>query len=123
GRPREVYQATLQLLTDVHEGKVAANTLLAEAIRMLVVIRNEKSQRMQSLIAALQMSKGDLPLSTEAIITLIEQHLATRGASRLPVLVVTAIYQCASHHLGERVLPLEAHNAADRQTQALGDVQ
>lgn len=123
GRPREVYQATLQLLTDVHEGNVTAENLLAEIIRMLIVIRNEKSQRMQSLIAALQMSKGDLPLSAEAIITLIEQHLATKGSSRLPVLVVAALYQCASNHLGERVLPLEAHNAADRQTHALGDVQ
>jgi DNA adenine methylase len=123
GRPREVYQATLQLLTDVHEGKVTAETLLAETVRMLVVIRNEKLQRMQSYITALQMSKGDLPLSAESIVTLIEQHLATRGSSRLPVLIVTAIYRCASNYLGERVLPLEAHNAADSQTHALGDVQ
>ena len=46
-----------------------------------------------------------------------------RGSSRLPVLVVAAAYQSASQHLGEQILPLQAHNAADRQTGSLGDLE
>ena len=123
GRPREVYQATLQLLTDVYEGKVSPENLLAETVRMLLVVRNEQAQRMDSLLSSLQMSQVDVPLSGEAILTLIQQHLATRNASRLPVLAVAAAYKAAENYLGESVLPLEAHNAADSQTNSLGDVQ
>jgi DNA adenine methylase len=46
-----------------------------------------------------------------------------KGTSRLPVLIVAAAYQAAEKHIGERVLRLEAHNAADKQTGALGDVE
>lgn len=41
----------------------------------------------------------------------------------MPVLVVAAIYETLAPHIQERILPLESHNAADSQTQALGDVQ
>lgn len=54
---------------------------------------------------------------------LIEQHLACKNSSRLPVLIVAAAYKVASDRLGERVLSLHAHNAADRQTGAAGDVE
>jgi DNA adenine methylase len=39
------------------------------------------------------------------------------------VLVVAAAYQSASDRLGESFLPLEKHNAADKQTNSLGDVE
>jgi hypothetical protein len=70
----------------------------------------------------LKSSEDTLPLSAEAVINLIEQHLKCRNSSRLPVLVVAAAYQSASEHLGERFLPLQSHNAADEQTGALGDL-
>jgi len=123
GRPRELYAALLQVLTDVYEGRISAAQLLQETIRQLILFRDEKQQRMESLIASLKVTRGDVPLSAEQIITLIEQHLATRGASRLPVLVVAAAYKAAARYLQKSVLPLEAHNAADSQTRALGDVQ
>lgn len=123
GRPKEVYAAMLQLLTDVYEEKITANQLLGETIRQLILFRDEKKQRMASLIATLKSASRDVTLSAEQIITLIEQHLATRGASRLPVLVVAAAYHTASPYLHERILPLKAHNAADSQTHAIGDVQ
>jgi DNA adenine methylase len=56
-------------------------------------------------------------------VKLIEQHLALKNASRLPVLVVAAAYTAAADKLGERVLSLNAHTAADKQTGALGDVE
>lgn len=123
GRPPRLYQTTLQLLTDIHEGKVTANDVLAEMIRQLLIIRNENLLQLETMISNLKASEGLVPLSSEAVVTLIEQHLKCQNTSRLPVLVVAAAYQTASMHLGERVLQLEAHNAADEQTGSLGDVQ
>jgi hypothetical protein len=123
GRPREVYKAALQLLTDVSEDRISAEDLLVETIRQLIIVRDERQKRMESLLVGLNAASDGTLLSAEAIVTLIQQHLASRGSSRLPVLIVAAAYQSAERYLGERVLPLEGHNAADSQTQTLGDVQ
>jgi len=97
--------------------------MLAELIRSLLEVRNERDARLGSLLASLKGTAKSAPLSAEDIITLVQQHLACKGASRLPVLVVAAAYSVAAKSLGERILPLQAHNAADEQTGALGDVQ
>ena len=68
-------------------------------------------------------SEGELPLSAEAIVTLIEQHLRCPRTSRLPVLVVAAAYKAAETFLGERSQPLYSHTAADAQTGASGDLE
>lgn len=122
GRPPQIYKATLQLLTDVHEGRIDAEDLLAETIRRLLIIREEQISIRNSLLADLRSSVGVLPLSSEDIVTVIEQHLKSPNASRLPVLVIAAAYEAAKEFLGEKILPLEGHNAADKQTQSLGDV-
>lgn len=123
GRPRQLYSETLQLLDDVYRQRVSARDLLAEAIRHLLIMRDEKDSRMQTLLAGLQRSEDAMPLASEAIVTLIEQHLACKNASRLPVLVVAAAYQAAGDRIGERILPLKRHNAADEQTGAIGDLE
>lgn len=123
GRPRELYQSTLQLLTDVHTNRVSPQELLMETMRVLLIFRNERQQRIDSLLIGLKSQEDVIPLSAEAIVTLIQQHLSCRGASRLPVLIVAAAYQAAEEHLGERVLPLHPHTAADKQTGALGDIE
>ena len=123
GRPPRLYETVLQLLTDVHTGSISAEDLLAETVRLLLVIRDERQLRMDTLLAGLKSTEGALPLSAEAIVSLVDHHLALRNASRLPVLVVAAAYQAASRHLGERILPLRAHQAADEQTGALGDLE
>lgn len=123
GRPRELYVNTLQLLDDVYHNRVSAEDLLVEVIRVLILMRNEKNIRMATLLAELQHGEEGLPLSSESIITLIEQHLACKNSSRLPVLIITAAYEAASEHLGEWPLPLNSHNAADLQTGAIGDVE
>ncbi|NJL06300.1 MAG: hypothetical protein HC911_15625 [Chloroflexaceae bacterium] len=66
--------------------------------------------------------QGELALSAEAIVSLIGQHFALPGSSRLPVLLVAAAYRAAGARLGERAMPLLAHNAADVQTHAYGDL-
>ncbi|MBE9050962.1 restriction endonuclease, SacI family [Nostocales cyanobacterium LEGE 11386] len=123
GRPPKLYEAALQLLDDVHQGRIIAEELLAETLRCLIIARNEKRQRMETLLADLKKSEDAVPLSAEEIVTLLKQHLACRNSSRLPVLIVAAAYQVAEQYIGERFLPLESHNAADEQTGALGGVE
>ena len=53
----------------------------------------------------------------------MEQHLGCRNSSRLPVLIVAAAYQAASNYIQQNALPLSSHNAADKQTGRLGDVE
>ena len=123
GRPRDLYKKTLQLLEDVAESRIAADVLFVETVRVLLQLRDEKLARMASLLDALERGEGALPLSSEAIVTLISQHLACKNASRLPVLVVAAAYGAAGTRLAESMLPLNSHNAADLQTGSLGDVE
>ena len=123
GKPRDLYKKALELLEDVAGERLDAYTLLVETIRLLIQRRERDRARTQALLDALRQNTGTLPLSSEAIVTVIGQHLACRNASRLPVLVVTAAYQAAGEQLRESVLPLKAHNAADSQTGALGDVE
>lgn len=123
GRPRELYDHVIDLLDAVEEGQIAAADLLAETIRCLLVLNKERRERMQSLLRELRQSRDDVPLSSEEIVRLIEQHLSSPRASRLPVLVVAAAYMAAAAYLRERVLPLEYHTAADERTGALGDLE
>ena len=123
GRPRQLYVSTVELLDDVYQNRVSAKALLVDAIRILIKFKEEKQQRMQTLLTALQSGQDSLPLSSEQIVTLIQQHLACKNSSRLPVLVVAAAYKAAGMCLGEQVKALNAHNAADLQTGALGDIE
>jgi DNA adenine methylase len=104
GRPPKLYEAALQLLDAVHEGRITAEDLLTETIRCLLIARNEKRQRMETLLADLKKSEDAIPLSAEEIVTLLKQHLDCRGSSRLPVLIVAAAYQAAQQYIGERFL-------------------
>src|SRR5258708_29721721 len=123
GEPEALYRETLQLLSDRQSGRVSAEDVLAETIRWLFIIRDEQRVRIDSLLAGLKALDGTPALSAERIISLVEQHLKLRHSSRLPVLIVAAAYQSASHYLGENVLPLQRHNAADEQTGSLGDLE
>lgn len=123
GRPRALYQTTLELLDDVAAERVTAQDLLTEILRILMLLRDEKLARISALLQSLDRSQDAPPLSSEAIITLISQHLACKNASRLPVLVVAAAYDIAGPALKEQRLALQAHNAADLQTGSLGDLE
>ncbi len=123
GRPQKLYQHVLRLFDDVHHNRISASELLVETIRWLIIVKEERQLRIKSLLANLNSFDDNLPLSAERILKLIEQHLSCKGSSRLPVLVVAAAYRAASEQLGEQILPLQSHNAADEQTGALGDVE
>ncbi len=113
GRPKELYKKLTILLDSVQKNRIVASDMLAEVIRILTKMRDEKRLRLNTLLAALREQTGKLPLSSEAISKLIIQHLQWKKASRLPVLVVAAAYKTARECLGEWAKPLESHNAAD----------
>jgi hypothetical protein len=123
GRPTAMYQDALRLLDHVHAGRVSAKDVLDESIRLLLVEREARKVRLKTLLSRVARAAGALPLSAEDTVNLIEQHLRCKGSSRLPVLLVAAANEAAKTRLGERVLHLTGHNAADEQTGAGGDVQ
>lgn len=123
GRPPSVYKAALELLDAVHIKEVDAEDLLKEIISHLLQVRKERLSRMTLMLDALKQAGDTTILSAEAIVNLIEQHLKSPNSSRLPVLIVAAAYKSAENNLAEKVLPLYSHNAADKQTGALGDIQ
>ena len=123
GRPRGVYVFALEILEAIYNKKEKPENILQEIIRVLIIIKSEDEQRMQQLIADLKQADDILPLATEEIVTLLLQHLNCKGSSRLPVLIVASAYQTVEDHIGEVNKRLEAHNAADKQTGSIGDVE
>ena len=123
GRPAVMYHDALRLLDDVHAGRVSAKDVLDESIRLLLLERDARKVRLKTLLSGVGRVAGALPLSSEDTVNLIEQHLRCKGSSRLLVLIVAAAYEAAKTRLGERVLNLTGHNAADEQTGAVGDIQ
>ena len=123
GRPREVYVNTLEVLDIVHTQKEKAENVLQEIIRLLLIVKAEDELRMKQLIADLKQTDDILPLASEEIVMLLTQHLNCKGASRLSVLIVASAYQTVKEQIGEVNKILEAHNAADKQTGSIGDVE
>jgi hypothetical protein len=123
GRPMVMYQEALRLLDDVHAGRVSAQDVLDESNRLLLLDRDARKARLKTLLSGVGRVTDALPLSSEDTVNLIEQHLHCKGSSRLLVLIVAAAYEAVTTRLGERVLNLTGHNAADGQTGAVGDVQ
>lgn len=120
GRPRQAYQDAAFVLESLEAGSVRAEDVLAQGLAELFTLRGEREA---ALSAALSAGSGAGTLSTEDVLTLIEQHLRSKRASRLPVLVVAALYHTLGALAGEQALTLGAHNAADARTGALGDIE
>lgn len=123
GRPREVYVDALQILDAVHAKNEKPENVLREIIRSLLVIKAEDELRMKQLIADLKQTDDILPIASEEIVMLLTQHLNCKGASRLPVLIVASAYQTVKEQIGEENKPLASHNAADKQTGSIGDIE
>ncbi len=123
GRPADMYKALLHIFDDVQCKRLSARKVMDETIRLLILERAQRDESIRNLVRDIRRSADRLPLSAEDIIVLLGQHLACKNASRVPVLIVAAAYHAASEKLGERVGPLNAHNAADRRTGALGDIE
>lgn len=120
GRPREVYRDAARVLEALQAG-LKAEDVLAFALRELLALRDARARELADALAS--AGTGRQILSTEDVLTLLEQHLKSKNASRLPVLLVAALYRTLGELAGEGALSLGAHNAADLQTGALGDVE
>jgi len=125
GTPKNMYKFVIELLDNIHSGVVTAEDLLAQVVHILLAVRDDRQLEMDRLLSQLNVRDTDdiIPLSTEDIVTILEQHLESKGASRLPVLAIAAAYNAAHEYLHEKILPLESHNAADKQTGSLGDLE
>jgi DNA (cytosine-5)-methyltransferase 1 len=97
----------------------------ATALRFLLYrqLRLRESKRIELATPAVD--------SIASIIDLFQSHFfysyKTKGAARLPVLSLSAVYEVMVHELkryeGKRLRPLQSHAAADSQTGALGDIE
>lgn len=123
GQPKLLYEKLFLLLEAVATGQESATNILTDAFRILLEMRNVRIEQLESLQASLKQKSGPIALSTEMIISLVQQHLACRGSSRLPVLLIAAAYDAVGDRIGETRRPLHSHNAADEQTGAFGDVE
>ena len=123
GTPKQLYITACQVLESLENGEVTASDVLSETLRALVMLKNEQQQKLQTLLSSVEGHEEGLPLSSEMILQIISSHLKGKGASRLPVLVVAAAYGAAGALIGEEIKPLKSHNAADKQTGSIGDVE
>ena len=122
-RPPEPYHQMMDVIDYVELYPEKAELVLLEIIRDLIVIKAENDRRLQEQLAQIKAGNDAITLSSEEIVTLLEQHLHCKNSSRLPVLIVAAAYASVQDLIGERAKDLLSHQAADRQTGAMGDVE
>ncbi len=122
-RPPEPYYWMMDVIAYVELYPQKAEAVLLEIIRNLIIIKAENEQRLQEQLAKIKAGSEITMLSSEEIVNLIVQHINCKNSSRLPVLVVAAAYASVKDLIGEQAKELLSHQAADRQTGALGDVE
>ena len=123
GRPRKVYTDAISLLHCVQGREIDASELLVDVIHRLIVMHIRKKKSLSEKLEELKNHSEEIVLSSEEIINLIQQHLACKHSSRLPVLIVASAYNAAKNRIREQIRPLLSHNAADEQTGSMGDVE
>jgi len=112
----------LHILDEVQSGDA---TLGRETLTYLIFkqIVFRESQRIQLSIPSIN--------NIQTIISFFEKHFfasySRKGASRLPVLAIYAVYSCLMSEMeryqGYHLAPLQQHEAADARTGAIGDIQ
>ena len=122
-RPPEPYYLMMDVLEYVELYPEKAESVLLEIIRNLIDIKEENQLKIQAQLEIIKSGSEISTLSSEEIVTLVVQHLHCKHSSRLPVLIVAAAYMSVSDLIGEKARRLLSHQAADKQTGALGDVE
>ncbi|GIV07888.1 MAG: DNA methyltransferase [Fimbriimonadales bacterium] len=125
GKPKSLYEALVSLLQDIHqgvqEGKYSAEDYLTEVLRLLVSLRKQQEQAIQERLQRITVS--DRELTAQQIIEIISAHLQMPRSSRLPVLIIAAVYDTVKDLIGKRYVRLLSHTAADKPSQSLGDLE
>lgn len=119
---RAVKDEFLHILDRVQSGDA---TVAREALAYLLFnqIAFRESQRIQLTVPSIN--------NIQTIVSFFEKHFfasySRKGASRLPVLAIYAVYSCAMAEMGRYqgyyLAPLQRHEAADARTGAIGDIQ
>lgn len=122
-RPKEVYHDMMDVVEYVEKHPEQAESILSEIVRCLLIVKLDNAERLKQLQRTLAIGDKSMELSSEEITILLRQHLQCPGSSRLPVLIVASAYDAVKNLVGESYKPLFAHNAADKQTGALGDIE
>lgn len=121
-RPKSVYYDMMDILDYVESHSQKSKNILAEIIKDLIAVKEHTNQTLTQMVSQLS-SPQKHELSSEEITILLTQHLQCKGSSRLPVLMFAAAYQSVQPLINEETKPLLAHNAADKQTGAIGDIE
>lgn len=117
-----VKDAFLSMFEEVEENLQSAAVALSYIFYKQIILRESKS------IILSTPKTNDIDL----IIKLLRQHFfynykASKGASRLPVLALYALYEIMMPQLARydqmELRPLQSHSAADSQTGAIGDIE
>jgi hypothetical protein len=122
-RPAEVYHKMMDVIEYVESRPDQATPVLSEIIRILLLQQIENGNRLMQLQAVINDGEGDATLSCEEIVNILNLHLKCQRSSRLPVLMISAMYETLSEITNENHKPLLSHNAADSQTGSLGDIE
>lgn len=122
-RPPQPYYQMMDVLAYVELYPAKAELVLLEIIRNLIEIKAENDKRIMEQLARIKDGSDFSTLSSEEIVNLIVQHLHCKKSSRLPVLIVAAAYNSVKDLTGEQAKELLSHQAADKQTGAIGDVE
>ena len=122
-RPPEPYYQMMDVIEYVELYPEKAENVLLEIIRNLITIKEENRKKTQAQLDVIKAGSTETTLSSEDIVNLLVQHLHCKNSSRLPVLIVTAAYLSVSDLTKESARHLLSHQAADKQTGALGDVE
>lgn len=118
--PRVLKQAFLDILNCVEEEGVSAAIMFDYLLQKLIIQRDKHAI---DLATPTNLTKAD-------IVRLLDMHFhhhyGCKGAARLPVLALYAVYQClmeeCQRYAGKRLLPLESHTSADLRSGRLGDI-
>ena len=68
GRPPEMYERLLDILDDVALGRLSSEAVLAETVRILCILRDDRKRRLEALLAEVNDGSADLLWSSEAIL-------------------------------------------------------
>lgn len=118
-RPDSLKQAFLNVIDEIENGNNGLN-ILTYLLQGLIIQRDKH---------IINIAKPQ-NLSINEIVKLLSKHFnkryASRGASRLPVLAIYALYQLLmpqiKRYAGKQLLPLANHTSADAQSGRLGDI-
>ncbi|QQT61901.1 hypothetical protein I6I97_22460 [Sphingobacterium multivorum] len=118
-RPDILKSSFLEIIAII-EANRSTNQILDYIFQGLILKRNAQQ---------IDLAKPlNLPIAT--IIGLLQKHFESKytaeGASRLPVLALSAIYACLINELkrfdGKTLLPMESHTSADTRSGRIGDI-